>query len=316
MKKIISVVLTAVMLFSFGACSGGGKAPVTIEGTEINSGIFTYFLHRIIASPETYGLGADADEKELKTAAVNECKRYISINTEFANRGTSLTSAQKVEIAEEVNNIWLRSKNHYESVGVTKQTLTKVITAEKYEEALFTALYDKGMQDASAEKIIQDYFYSNYVCFKTVCAYFSSASGEAMTQLEKNQMLAVFDGLSSTEAVKPEEFTKSFTDAGYQASDTVVLKKSSDGYPDGFFESVKSQADGTIRTIVYDDCVFAVYKENLEDKGESVYASYRSVCIKDLYSAENESRIEKAVEVLTVKENQREIDKIYNKIKA
>lgn len=316
MKKIISVMLAAVMLFLLGACSDGLKAPVTIEGTKINGEIFTYFLHRIIASPESYGLDADADEKELKEAAVNECKVYLFTNTEFANSGESLTSAQKVEIAETVNNIWLRSENHFNSVGVTKQTLTKIMTAEKYEEVLFSALYDKGTQDASAEKKIQDYFYSNYVCFKTVCAYFSSASGEPMTQLEKNQMLSVFDGLSTTKAVTAEDFTKSFLDAGYQASDTVVLKKSSDGYPEGFFDSVKAQEDGTVRTVVYDDCVFAVYKENLEDKGESVYASYRSACINDLYASENESRIENAVEALTVEENQREIDKIYNRIKA
>ncbi len=315
MKKIISVLLASVVLLSLCSCTGSKKAPLTVEGTEINSEIFTYYLDRIIASPRSYGLEENADEKAIKAAAVNECKRYISVNTEFENSGESLTSAQKVEISEKVNNIWLRSENHYKAVGVSKQTLTKIITSEKYEEALFTALYDKGMNNTSEEQKIQNYFYENYVSFRTVCAYFSSANGEPMTQLEKTQMLAFFDSLSTMKEIKSEEFSKGFTDAGYSVSDTVILKKGSDGYPEGFYDAVRAQADSTVQTIVYDDCVFAVYKENLEEKGEGVYAGYRSACINDLYASRNESRIKKAVAALTFEENEKMIDKIYNRLR-
>ena len=145
-------------------------------------------------------------------------------------------------------------------------------------------------------------------------AVINTASGEAMTLAEKEEMLAVFEGFATSTASTPEAFTKGFLDAGYSASDTVILKKNSDGYPEGFFDAVYAQADATVQIIVYDDCVFAVYKENLKDKGEGVYASYRSACISDLYAAENEERIGKIVADLSVEENEKVINEVYKEI--
>lgn len=313
MKKLLATLLAAAMLL-LCACSDKNVWALKIEGTEIGSEIYTYYLDKVVAAPERYGLKSNASANELKKAAVNECKRYIAVNTDFRNSGKPLTSAQKFEISETVNGIWLRSESHYNKIGVSKQTLNKIITSEKYEEAVFTALYDKGTGNAAAEKTIQDYFYTNYVSFRTVCVYFTNSNGEPLSLLEKNEMLDVFDQLAATKSGTPEAFTQGFLDEGYSASDTVILKKNSDGYPDGFFDAVYNQSDATVQIIVYEDCVFAVYKENLKEKGESVYAAYRSVCINDIYSAENEERINLIASDLKVEENSKEIDKIYKKI--
>ena len=313
MKKFVAALMAAALVL-LSACSAKDDYALKIEGTEIGKEVFAYFMDRVVASPESYGLKASASENERKKAAVNECKRYIAINTDFRDTGDTLTSAQKVEISETVNNIWMRSENHYNKIGVSKQTLTKIITSQKYEEVVFSALYDKGMGDAAAESKLQNYFYENYVSFRTVCVYFNTASGEPMSLAEKNDMLAVFEGFATSATSTPEAFTKGFLDAGYSASDTVILKKNSDGYPEGFFDAVYAQKDATVQIIVYDDCVFAVYKENLKDKGESVYAAYRSACISDLYSSENEERIGKIVADLSVEENKKVIDEVYKSI--
>lgn len=313
MKKLLATLLAAAMLL-LGACSDKNIWAFRIEGTEIGSEIYTYYLDKVVSAPERYGLKSNASANELKKAAADECKRYVAVNTDFRNSGKPLTSAQKVEISETLNGIWLRSENHYNKIGVSKQTLNKIITSEKYEEAVFTALYDKGTGNAAAEKTIQDYFYTNYVSFRTVCVYFTNSNGEPLSLLEKNAMLDVFDQLAATKSGTPEAFTQGFLDEGYSASDTVILKKNSDGYPDGFFDAVYNQADATVQIIVYEDCVFAVYKENLKDKGESVYAAYRSVCINDIYSAENEERINLIASDLKVEENSKEIDRIYKKV--
>lgn len=315
MKKIIAAILAVTMLLLLGSCSGKPKIALTIQGTEINGEIFAYYLDRVAATPESYGLAKNASEKELKDAAVTECKKYVASNSEFVNGGNSLSSADKVAVSEQVNNLWMRSQKHYESIGVSKQTLTKIVTSEKYEDAVFTALYDVGRDDAAAERAIQNYFYDNYVSFRTVCAYFSSADGTPLTQLEKTEMLNFFTGLSGESKITVEDFEKNFADTGYTVSDTVILKKSSDGYPEGFYDSVAGQADSTVQMLVYDDCVFVVYKENLADKGESVYAAYRATCVNDLYADRNDERIEKTIAVLTVEQNDKVIDDIYKKIK-
>ncbi|MBO5859890.1 MAG: hypothetical protein J6R20_08975 [Clostridia bacterium] len=315
MKKITAFIIAAAMLFLLGSCSGKPKTALIIQGAEINSELFAYYLDRVVSSPEGYGLEKTATEKELKDATVIECKKYVASNSEFLNAGNSLSSADKVAISDQVNNIWMRSEKHYESIGVSKQTLTKVVTSEKYAEAVFTKLYDKGREDAAAERAIQNYFYNNYVSFRTVCAYFSSADGTPMTQLEKTEMLNFLTGLSGETKITQEDFEKSFADTGYAVSSTVILKKNSDGYPEGFYDAVNQQSDSTVQTIVYEDCVFVIYKENLAEKGESVYTSYRASCVNDLYADRNDERIEKTIEVLTVEQNDKVIDSVYKKIK-
>ncbi|MBQ8015788.1 MAG: hypothetical protein IJ264_06355, partial [Clostridia bacterium] len=183
-----------------------------------------------------------------------------------------------------------------------------------YEDALFTAIYDRGAENEAAEKELTDYFYSNYVSFRNVCAYFTSSDGSTpMTQQEKNELLAAFDALAKNAGADANGFSEAVTAAGYTLSDSTLLKKDSAGYPAGFFEKVYAQADGTVQIIVYDECVFAVWKENLKEKGESVYSNYRSSCISDLYSVQARDLVNEYIEALTVEEKG-SVNKIINKL--
>ncbi len=314
MKKIASALIAFLILFSFCSCTAERKTALIISGTEINSEVFTYFFDKVAQRPTDYGLTENPEKSDLKQAVINQCKEYVAINTEFKNRGLSLSAAEKVEISDNVNYFWLRFENHYDEIGVSKQTLTKIMTSQAYEDALFTATYDRGAENEAAEKELTEYFYSNYVSFRNVCAYFTSSDGSApMTQQEKNDLLNAFNTLAKNAGTDADKFSEAVTAAGYTLSDSVILKKDSSGYPSGFFEKVYAQADGTVQIIVYDECVFAVWKENLKEKGESVYAGYRSSCISDLYSDNAQDYIIEYIEALTVEEK-RIVNTIVNKI--
>lgn len=317
MKKLLAAFLAVLMLFSLASCKKDEKShTLTIEGTDINAEIYTYFLDRVISRPQDYGLSEKASEKELRNTAIEDCKRYLSINTEFAKMELTLTAAEKVAVSQEVNNIWIRSGNHYNSIGVSKQTVTKICTAEKYADVIFTELYDKGTEDAAAEEKIKAYFYENYTAFNTVCVYFNSSDGVSpMTQLEITELIARFEALAAESAGTSEIFSEAVKNLGYSPSGTVILKKDSDGYPEGFFDKVYEQTDSTVQIIQYEDCVFAVFKENLKEKGDSVYANYRTVCINELYADESNARLENNIKDFKVEENKNVTDEIYKKLK-
>lgn len=306
--------LAVLIMLSLCSCTAQKETILIISGAEINSEIFTYFLDKVIQRPTDYGLTDNPEKDDLKQAAINECKEYLAANTDFRNKGLSLSAADKVEISDNVNYFWVRFENHYDEIGVSKQTLTKIMTAQAYKDAIFTATYDRGMDNAAAEKELTDYFYSNYVSFRTVCAYFTSADGSTpMTQLEKNELLEKFEKMKADAGTDVEKFSETVTAAGYTLSDSVLLKKGSDGYPAGFFEKVYAQMDGKVQIVVYDECVFAVWKENLEEKGESVYANYRSSCISDLYAGEAQQLTDEYVATMTVEEKGG-VDRIINKM--
>lgn len=316
MKKIIAALIAVFMIFSFCACTADKKTVLVISDTEINSEIFTYYLDRVLRRPADYGLADSPENEDVKAAVINECKKYLAANTRFRDAGLSLSSAEKVEISESVNNFWIRFENHYKEIGVSKQTLTKIFTSQTYSDVLFTETYDKGTDNAAAEKEIQDYFYNNYIGFRTVCAYFTAADGVTpMTQIEKNDLISAFDGFVQTAGSDIQKFSETVINAGYSLSDTVLLKKGSDGYPDGFFEKVYAQADNTIQIIVYDECVFAVVKENLKEKGDSVYVNYRTACIADLYSADSDRKTEEYIATMTVEEKGGAVNRLIKKMK-
>lgn len=312
MKRIISVLIAALILLSAAGCTSAKTTALIISGTEIDSEIFTYYLDRVIQRPTDYGLAEHPEKNLLKQAVIDECKKYVAINTSFRDKGLSLSSADKVEISQNVNNFWIRFESHYNEIGVSKQTLTKIMTADAYEDAIFTATYDKGTGDAQAEKQLKDYFFANYVSFRTVCAYFTAPDGTAMSQADKIALVESFRTLESKTAVDPDALSQTVATAGYTLSDSIILKKNSDGYPTGFFEKVYAQANGTVQILEYDECVFAVMKENLEAKGDAVYANYRTSCISDLYSGASENEIREYMENLTVEE--KSADRIINKM--
>ena len=310
MKKILAALLAVVMIISFCACTKEKETALVISGTEIDTEIFTYYFHKVVERPADYGVDIKAKDKVFKDAAIQECKEYLAVNTRFANEGLKLTAAEKVEISHTVNDLWLRFENHYNSIGISKQTLTKIHTAEAYRDKLFTDKYDLGIDNLGAESIIQNYFYSNYISFRNICVYFTKADGTVMSQLERNQLLETMNSMK--EITDIQKFSDAATAAGFSASDSVILNRNGGGYPDGFFDRISGQADNTVQIIEYDDCVFAVIKENLRDKGESVYASYRSTCISNIYSSEYQQEIIDYTDDMEVDEKN-SVDKIVNK---
>lgn len=314
MKKLPALLLAVLLIFSLTACGNSKKTALVISGTEIDSEIFTYYLDKIINRPVEYDLSEKPMKEELKKAAIIQCKKYLAANTAFRDMKLSLTSSEKVEIAQTVNDYWLRFENHYNSIGVSKQTLTKILTAQAYEDAVFAAKYDKGTGNAKEEKILQDYFYENYISFRNVCAYFTSAdSSTPLTQLEKNKLIDSINMLAENAGTDIEKFGETVQAAGYNLSDSVLLKKGAEGYPPGFFEKVAAQKDGTVQVITYDECIFIVWKENLRDKGESVYVNYRSVCINDLYAGKAEAETDEYISSFTVEEKNI-VDRIIKKL--
>lgn len=315
MKKITAALLAVLMIFSLCACTAQKKTALTVSGTEIDTEIFTYYADKVISRPTDYGLTENPGDSDIKAAAINECKKYLAANTGFKDAGLSLSSSEKTNISQTVNDFWVRFENHYKKIGVSKQTLTKIFTSQAYSSAIFNETYDKGMGNAAAETEIRNYFYNNYISFRTVCVYFTSADGSTpLTQAEKNDLLAAFDGYAKSAGADTEKFAETVNNAGYLLSNSILLKKGSDGYPDGFYEKVYAQTDDTVQIIIYDECIFAVIKENLKDKGEGVYANYRSSCISDLYSAESDAKTDEYIATMTVEERGNVPDRIVDKL--
>lgn len=304
-ERAVSLLLACVfILMSFSGCSlkiREEKPALVISGTGISREIYNYYYDLVEGRPGDYNLSDSPKEKEKEDAAVELCKRYIALNSSFVIHNLRLSTSDKVSISDNVNNHWMRFKNHYNKIGVSKQTLNKVFTSAAYEDVIFAAMYDKGVNDKAQESEIKLYFYREYIAFRSVCVYFTN-NGKEMTQAEKQNVINDMYDISSNSGESPESFTAAASEKGYVASNIVVLNRDSDGYPAGFFDTVYDMFDNSVKVIVYGDSVFAVRKENLEKLGEGLYAGYRSALIRDMYEEEWQKTIDSYIETFTVDE--------------
>ena len=289
MKRIISLiaVLNLIILTFSGCVFDRKKTALTISGTDIDEQIYYYYLDRIEQRPSDYGLDSGFKSSEARDKAIDECVKYLAYNTYFADAGLTLSVADKVSVADSVNNLWIRSEEHYKSIGVSRQALTKIITAETYRDAIFTYLYDSGSDDESAENMIKAYFYRNFVAFRSICAYFTADDGSGrITEQERLALINSVNSVSSASGKNSDSFTDACSEAGFAASDIAVLEKGSSGYPDGFFEEIYAMSPDEVKILEYDENVFAVRKEDIEQLGEGLYSSYRSYCIQTMFADE------------------------------
>lgn len=316
MKKIIAALLAAFMLFALCSCEMKPMTAVVISGAEINSEIFAYYADKVASRPSDYGLDDGPSVEEIKPFALELCKKYIAMNTWFTEMNLYLTSAEKTQVAQTVNDIWVRAENHYKKIGVSRQTLTKIKTSEAYEDKVFAVLYDRGTGNAEYEQKLTDYFFDNYVSIRTVCGYFTTGDGKAaMSRQEKNELIENFKKIKSQSLNGADGFAQAAQELGYAASDSVVIGRNTEGYPDGFFDSAFSQSANSVQIIEYDDCVFAVYKEDLKSKGESVFSNYRSACIVALYESDYDEYLDNFIATLTVEEKKLIVNRIIKKVK-
>ena len=292
LKKITALLTAFCLCFALSSCSvfQADEAVVTVSGAEVDKEIFAYYFDKVVARPSNYGLDEKASARDCADKAVELCTRYVTVNTLFRKYNLRLTPSQKFSIADDVGNRWTCYGNHYKKIGVSRATISKIITNETYEDTIFTTLFDNS--DEEAEKKVKKYFAENYIIFRAVCGYFittdAAGSDIEMSAAEKDKVEAQFRSL--TEKIEDISGLESAAnELNYTASSPILLKKTQcEGYPDGFFEDVNSLQDETASVLRYDDCIFIIWKYNPADREEE-YAACRSQCVKDMYSAFGEA---------------------------
>ena len=270
-KKIISLILVASCIFSVATLSGcTEKEPeyiATLNDVKINNDVFIYFLDDAIAE-----LGAKTSPSALKDKAIEKLTTYFKTNSLAHAHSINLSIAEKASVSEKVNGYWSTYKSYYEQIGVKKETLTKIFTAEVYREKL-TLIYfgENGKEEIPISRIFA-YFRSNYVLFQSITGYFTETdeAGQS-TRLPQNEIEALVirfqnmaDVVNSGEKTM-EDAADYLAESGLQSSvQTVILHKDDESYPEGFFDKIQSIDTRYAAVIASNDYIFLVVKADVD----------------------------------------------------
>ena len=266
-KKLIALCLVATCVFSLATLSGCAKKEpeyiATLNDVKISNDVFTYFLDMAITE-----LGVDAPHNALQDKAVELLSTYFKTNSLANAHGITLSIAEKAEISEKVNGYWSTYDNYYEKIGVTKETLTKVFTAEAYRERLTLTYFGTDGKEEIPLSRIYAYFRTNYVLFQSITGYFTETdeAGEAI-RLPQNEIEALLIRFQSMADVvnagekTMEEAADYLAESGLQSSvQTVILHKDDTSYPEGFFAKMQTIDTRYAAIIASNDYIFLVVK--------------------------------------------------------
>lgn len=279
MKKVVSLILVALMVFGFASCTA---SKVKVNGTKIDNEIYAYFE----AHTEKNEEGKASEEAVLKSIS-----RYVAINSEFANRGLVLDSSIKAEVSADVNDLWHLYSSYYEENGISKQTIYKIELSSAYEDALLADYYSEDGDKPVTEEEIKKYFEENYAAIRFVTGYLfnvdDSGATVAMTTAEKTKVTNSFKSVAEmvTEGSSIEEAVGSLGE-NTEVHDTVINAFSDGTFPEGFFDAVKGVAENKTQVITVSDYVFLINRVDIFSEEYGYYSQYRTDCLKQMKGEE------------------------------
>ena len=280
-KAVILLITVLTATLAFSSCNK--KSSVSVNGVPVSEGVYNYYYDIEKNSDE------DKSQQEISDAALSDVAAYVAVNSEFKNRALSLSSEDKNEISQNVNNYWHVFSVYYNTIGVSKQDLQKIEESKKYKDAVMADYYSENGDEPVTDDELRSYFSENFIAFKAVTGYLPS--GSDTDELEKQALLqnftqyagAVNDGASIDEVGAALENVN--TD-----SDTVVIGKNDASYPDGFFDSVSAIEPGKTGAFIAGDYVYIVSREDVSGN-DNLFSTYRIKCLKEFCGEEFDKKL-------------------------
>ncbi len=302
-KKIISIVLAVVSVFSITVFSGCDtfekRSAVSLNGVEISDDVFTYFLDKA-----TVDLGLDADHRAIREQTLAHLSTYFKTNSLAHAHGIELTIGEKASVSQKVNDYWLVYDQYYTKIGITKETLTKIFTADAYRDKLVLAYYGTGGVKEIPVSRLYASFRTNYIIFQAITGYFTRTDEAGNTvripQNEIESLLLRFqsmaDVVNSGEKTM-DEAADYLAEAGIQSAvQTVILHRDDDSYPEGFFEKVQTIDTRYAAIIGTNDFIFLVLRGEA-DANSDFFNDKKIEIIKSIVGNSIDEIIEGAYEV-------------------
>lgn len=267
-KRFVSLILIIALFASSGilsSCSVERKNPtaLTLNGIEISNDVFTYFID--VAMTE---LDANADENSILTKATALTETYFKTNSLAKKNGVTLSTASKASVSEKVNAYWGIYGDYYSSIGVSKETLTKIFTSEALRNQLLIHYYGEGGEEEISVASMYAYFKMNYIVFQAINGYFTYMDDNGNTVIHSpnqiEEIILKFQNMASLINAKEktmEEAAEFLASTGYSSSVvTLVLGKDDTSYPEGFFEKVQSTKARLATVIGTNEYIFIVLR--------------------------------------------------------
>lgn len=304
MKKILKNTISSIIIISvifstllFSGCGTSTKTAIRVNGVEISNDVFTYFLDKAAVD-----LGTEVPFNALCEKAEEYLSTYFKTNSLAHKEGVTLSLAEKANVSTRVNNCWNIFGKYYKKIGVSKETLTKIYTADAYRTALLTFYYGTGGADEIPVSRLYAQFRTNYIVFQSITGYFtySDLNGNqiSVSENEREAIILKYQNVASMINQGEQDLEQAaeyLAEDGYGGSvQTVVLHKDDTSYPAGFFKKVQSTETRIATVIGTNEYIFLVLRGDA-DVNSTYFNDKKTEMIENIVGDEIDVRIENSL---------------------
>lgn len=322
-RRITALCLSIIMLLTFVSC-GKSQTVMTVSGQEIKEGVFTYYLDKVAASPELYGI-EEATKESIISEAKNECQKYGAAISFMNEKGILLSTQRKQSVALETENLWNLYSAYYNEIGVSKSDLTKVITHEYTMDQILEYYYGTDGKKPVSDDSLKEKFTELYVGFKAVEGDLTKVSdkGEtvSLTDSEKSDLKKKFTSyavdINSGDSTI-DEANISYNDSigliVTESLETVLIKEGDPMFSGDFFSKVKEISHGKAAVIESGSSLYLVERQTIAGDEQEFFSQYRSLVLEEMKMPTIEKKIKKLANAAETEVKERKLKKIYNKV--
>lgn len=303
MKKLIAVLAAVLILFSFVSC-GKNEHPFTFKEHVVTEGLYNYY--KSVAATEK-------SEKPEETAR-EYCCEYLAAIVLMEKEKITPGSEYKRLAADNTENIWSLFSEYYNSIGVTKQDITRAQTHESRKLQLLDHFYGASGKEPVKEMDLKERFVDMYVGFKAIEGSLTRTNDKGETVSLSEKEIKETEKLFSSMAKQINDGTATIDELNTEYNDSlgiivtsplsVLLTKDKDPmYDDGFFSDVSSISHGRAGVIKSGDSIYVIERQTIATDDEDAFMNYRSEVLKDMRMGKIEKKLKNLIEKMDIQEN-------------
>lgn len=326
MKRLISILLTAVLLLlTFAGCGSQLKYAMTVGDVEVTEGVYRYYMDYVLNHKDEFSLDEESLEGDVEEAVAELVKKYVATNSLWAELDMNMTYNLRNDAAQEADERWDIFGKYYESVGVSKQDLYKVVKSETYRTALINYYYgeDSKIKPVKTETL-KAAFSKKYVGVKIIAASLVTTdalggtvklAGTALTSIQRyfSSMESKANNGSDIDELYAS-YNTSHDLIGTEGLDTYVFTENNTQYGTDFFKTVSKLDNNHATVIEKEDTIYLVYRVDITSDDYEYFMMYKNDILADLYDSKIDALIEERCKDLETDEKSRTVSKIYKQL--
>ena len=224
-KKIAAGAAALAMIGSLAACGSNTAYALTIDGEQINAGLYIYYSY--IAYNDAVTTLSDQNEeldvtdkevvkdqvidgkdtlKWIQDKALTYCGEHVAVNKDFEAAGLTLSAEEKDEINASVESFWETNAEKFEENGISEASVRQIMEYTYKASDLFMHYYEIDGVEGVTEEEVHDYYVENNARVQYIRFDLVDGKGANLSEAGKDDIKSmVEDYLDAVEKINSED---------------------------------------------------------------------------------------------------------------